>query len=257
MQASNAHDNEFYIGYLKQAPPRHARRLRVLIAILALSLPCVTVLVAVAQAAFDRGAFEFGVARSFEGVLYEDPVPMLHVTASSQMAGLTANYLLVGFGKQGLPSFARGFDGQKVRFKGSLIHRDSTAMIEMNDPESFEVLGVPAELERRGRVESLGHVKLAGELVDTKCFFGVMRPATGKVHRACAVRCLEGGAPPGILVRDLQGNGVVYVLAGADGKQLEVNPQWAALGVSVEGELELYDGTPVVRVYRLALLTKS
>lgn len=253
MHASNAYDSEFYIGYLKHVPPRHAKWLRTLLAVLGLLLPCLTALVAMSQAAFDRGTFEFGVARTFEGVLYEEPVPMLHVAAVSRTEGLAANHLLVGFGKQGLPPFARGHDGQKVRFRGSLIFRDSAAMVEMNDPESFVVLGAPHETEQRGRVESLGHVKLAGELVDTKCFYGVMRPATGKVHRACAVRCLEGGAPPGVLVRDLQGNGVVYVLAGADGGRLEVDPQWAALGVSVEGMLELYDGTPVVRVARIVL----
>jgi len=255
VSATNKYDGEFYIGYLKQAPSLHAKRLRALVLILAVSIPCLTALVAVSQSAFDRGIFEFGVTRTFEGVIYEDPVPMLHVSSGLRERDAAANYVLVGFGKAGLPPFARGHDGEKVRFKGSLIYRDSMSMIEMNDPESFASLGVPEEAEKRGRVESLGHARLAGELVDTKCFFGVMRPATGKVHRACAVRCLEGGAPPGVLVRDLQGNGVVYMLAGPTGDRLEVDPQWAALGVTVEGELELYDGVPVIRASHLALDT--
>ncbi len=255
MSATNGFDDEFYVGYLKQAPSLHAKRLRATIAILAVGIPCLTALVAVSQTAFDRGTFEFGVTHTFEGVIYEDPVPMLHVSSGPREQDAAANYLLVGFGKAGLPPFARGHDGEKVRFKGSLIHRDAMTMIEMNDPESFASMGLAAVGEGRGRVESLGHARLVGELVDTKCFFGVMRPATGKVHRACAVRCLEGGAPPGVLVRDLQGNGVVYMLAGPAGDRLEVDPQWAALGVTVEGELELYDGVPVIRASHLALDT--
>ena len=57
--------------------------------------------------------------------------------------------------------------------------------------------------------------------MDTKCFLGVMRPATGKVHRGCAVRCLSGGAPPALLVRDEQGNGVALLLASLNDQPLD------------------------------------
>jgi hypothetical protein len=32
-----------------------------------------------------------------------------------------------------------------------------------------------------------------------------MNPGNGKVHRDCAVRCLSGGLPPALLVRDASG----------------------------------------------------
>ena len=94
---------------------------------------------------------------------------------------------------------------------------------------------------------------LTGELVDTKCWYGVMRPATGKVHRACAVRCLSGGIPPGILVRDGEGNAVVVLLTGDAGTPLWVDPQWAARLVTASGILEYRDEVPVLRVKDLSL----
>lgn len=69
-------------------------------------------------------------------------------------------------------------------------------MLEMNDESSFQVPGESSPRERAGRTETVGRVRLAGELVDINCYFGVMRPARGKVHRACSVRSLFGGAPP-------------------------------------------------------------
>src|SRR5204863_10220660 len=66
----------------------------------------------------------------------------------------------------------------------------------------------------------LGSVSLTGEIVDTKCHFGVMNPGSGKVHRDCAVRCISGGIPPGLLVRDRDGNLQTVLLARADGREL-------------------------------------
>jgi hypothetical protein len=65
---------------------------------------------------------------------------------------------------------------------------------------------VPAEVD-------LGHAQLTGEIVDSKCYFGVMNPGRGKVHRDCAVRCLSGGIPPALLVRDASGQ-MATVLIG-------------------------------------------
>jgi hypothetical protein len=117
-------------------------------------------------------------------------------------------------------------------------------MLAINDPGSFKVLGdAPDQLP----VMKLGPSDLTGELVDTKCFFGAMRPATGKIHRGCAVRCLSGGVPPGILIRDGSGNAFVVMLTGQPGEQLEYNVQWAARMIEASGDLEMYQGTLVLR----------
>jgi hypothetical protein len=242
--------DEFYIGYQKQAPPGMAGMIRRTALSVAVACVAVAILVAAIQRPQEDGAFEFGVSKSFEGVLYESPLPMIHVTTPTEGA---TELLLVGFGKQGMPAFSRGNGGKKVRFTGSLIYRDAMTMIEMNDPESFEVLGDPNPNEHRADSISLGSATITGELVDTKCFFGVMRPGTGKVHRACAINCLKGGVPPGLLVRGEKGTGTVIMLAGADGAKLDYDVEWAALDVTASGELTLQESMPVLHVSSLRL----
>lgn len=39
-------------------------------------------------------------------------------------------------------------------------------------------------------------VTLDGELVDSKCYLGTMKPGDGKTHKSCAILCLRGGIPP-------------------------------------------------------------
>lgn len=80
-----------------------------------------------------------------------------------------------------------------------------------------------------------------------------MRPATGKVHRACAIRCLKGAVPPGQLIREENGDVMVFPLIGADGGPAAFDLQWAAREVAVEGTLELLDGLPVLRVGSMEL----
>ncbi len=246
-------NDPFYIGYLPKVPAPHASRVRRYLLVVLALVPCIALAAALLQRPIDPGTFEFGTSRTFEGVLYEHPLPMLRLVdrSANPATGAVVNLLLCGSGKHGLPEFARGHDGEKVRFDGTLIFRRGVAMIEMNSPETFSALGPPAENEKRNRVESLGQLHLHGEIVDTKCFLGVMRPATGKVHRACAIRCLSGGIPPGLWVRDAAGNEAVFLLAGRDGTALELDLQLAGLAVEVTGTAEVHDGMPVLRVKSL------
>jgi hypothetical protein len=50
-------------------------------------------------------------------------------------------------------------------------------------------------------IVSLGRQTFRGEIVDSKCWMGVMNPGVLTPHRACAVRCISGGIPPILLVR--------------------------------------------------------
>ncbi|MGH8047792.1 MAG: Rieske 2Fe-2S domain-containing protein [Chthoniobacterales bacterium] len=236
---------EFYIGWQSKAPAALRRHTRAAFASLVVLLSLVWCGVAWFQAPVDAGVFEFGVERTFEGTLSESPLPLLQVAAGRSTTGM--NFLLVGAGKFGPPDVIHGKNAQRVRFQGTLIERNGVAMIEMNRPDSFEVIG-PADKEAPP-VVSLGEGSFVGELVDTKCFFGVMRPATGKVHRGCAIRCLSGGVPPGLLVRDETGNGVVLLLVGRAGEKLKLDIELAARVMAVHGDLELHSGTPVLRVH--------
>ena len=84
----------------------------------------------------------------------------------------------------------------------------------------------------------LGPVTLRGEIVDSKCYLGVMNPGNGKVHRDCAVRCISGGAPPAFVARDAEGDSRVLLLVGSDGRQLNREVlSFVAEPIEVTGEL--------------------
>jgi hypothetical protein len=120
-------------------------------------------------------------------------------------------------------------------------------MIELKRPDTFTILDQDAASAPQPTTSPLGEGRFVGELVDTKCYSGVMRPATGKVHRACAIRCLSGGVPPGLLVRDSKGDGVVFLLAGFGDEPLRYDVQLAGTLIEVTGALELNGETPVLR----------
>jgi len=234
----------FYVGWQKTAPRAIAAFLRLRGGLVLVALCVVFFAAAFFQNPVDVGTFEFGVERTFTGTLYESPLALLQVDPGG--AGGGKNFVLVGEGKFGPPPGLTAKNGDRVRLVGSLITRNGAAMIEVHRPESVEVLETSAG--PAAPVVALGNGEFVGELVDTKCFFGVMRPATGKVHRGCAARCLSGGVPPGLLVRDGEGNGVVLLLAGEPGKPFKIDSELAARTLAVRGALELHSGTPVLRV---------
>jgi hypothetical protein len=59
---------------------------------------------------------------------------------------------------------------------------------------------------------------LRGEIVDTKCFLGVMVPGVGTTHKDCASLCLRGGIPAGLFVRDREGRTSLLLLEDASGE---------------------------------------
>lgn len=248
---SEAHDDDFYVNYLPW-PPRLRRFVR-RVALAAVLVPlAVVAVVAVAQRPQPTGVFEFGVARTFEGTLLETPVPALRLDPDDTSAA--ARLVVVGFGKHGIPEWAAGHHGARVRFTGSLVYREGATMIEMNDRASFSVIEATSPSSPVAPSTTVGVITVTGEIVDTKCYFGVMRPATGKIHRACAVRCLSGGVPPGLLVRERGDDGIVFLLAGEEGRPFAIDPEWAALTARATGLLEMHDGLPVLRVREITLI---
>jgi len=238
--------DEFYIGWLERAPGGLSRFLRRIVLTLAGTTALVFALAAAVQRPLPTGRFEYGVAREFRGRFEAEPLPHLRLELeSADGAQATPSVLLVGRGKHGVPPELSQYDGHRVAFTGSLIFREAISMIEVQG-EISDLGAVPRDDAPIGIAE----VALEGELVDTKCFLGVMRPATGKVHRACAVRCLAGGVPPGLLVHDEQGGTRVFLLVGSDGGPPPVDLELAGRTIIARGWLELHGGLPVLRVER-------
>jgi hypothetical protein len=246
---------DFYVGYSPKAPARTARFVRLaVLASLAIVVLC-SLVAATTQPPVDSGVFEFGQVKKYSGYLQVDPVPALRLAESGDASAWA---LLVGFGKFGISDAMRAHHGKLVEFEGTAIYRRGMMMVEVTNEESFRVLGeAPKELIP-APVEQLGKVELVGELVDSKCFLGVMRPATGKVHRACAIRCLSGGAPAALWVRGETANDeVVVLLAAKDGSRPSFPVQWAGLPLRATGSLEKHAGFAVLRVENLLPIRSS
>jgi hypothetical protein len=215
--------DDFFIGYLP-TPAALARRLRrvtaVLIGIAALAALCAGFL----QSGYANSYFDFGKTTTMEGMILEKPYPVLLVQrAAPGSVGAPAGaeggaspfsvYPLVDQLKQGADEHVRGLNGKTVRVQGSLIYRGPYTMLELK-PGPPVVIAAAAAGEVPA-LKSLGAVTLTGEIVDSKCYLGVMNPGAGKVHRDCATRCISGGVPAALVVSDAEQRGELYLLRGA------------------------------------------
>jgi len=234
--------DEFYVGYLPDAPPATARFLkRTVAAMLALCLAAGAALV-VSQRGFGNGAYEFGSITEFEGVLLEHPSPLLAVPRpGGDGASL---YHLVGPFKSGAAALIQDLDRRRAKLKGSLIYRDGVTMIEVAEVQPLT--GLPEQLPDR---LSLGRVELSGEIVDSKCYLGAMKPGNLKSHKSCAVRCISGGIPPILLVTAPDGRTRTYLLTGPEGESIGSRVLGlVAEPVRVNGELAAMGDLWVLRI---------
>jgi hypothetical protein len=122
-----------------------------------------------------------------------------------------SSYLLVAPGKHGADDLVAAFDGKQVSLQGQLIYREGGVMVEI---EPSSITSVDNDLAKLAVARDLGAVKLNGEIVDSKCYLGVMNPGHGKVHRDCASRCLSGGIPPLFVTLDGEDQ---FLLIGPNG----------------------------------------
>ena len=214
-------DEEFFIGYAPPMPPRLARFVtRVVIAI-----ACVVLIWAVTLAAghvsLEGGTFEFGHPKSFGGTVVERPYPAL------RLDGVDPNGapwpLLVAPGKHSADTLVRGLDGRHVTLTGTRIQRGAHTMIEV-EPASIVSGQVsdPASMDADTLLEqsAKGPVVVTGEIVDSKCFLGVMVPGSGKTHKDCASLCLRGGIPPAMYAQDRAGHSSLMLLTGVSGESI-------------------------------------
>ena len=229
--------NEFFVGYIAKIPPGIARIVRRSVVVIFSIVILGAIVLVFSQRRFPAAFFEFTQERNFEGVIQEHPYPTLLVPRPGDSGAQVgySRYLLVGLGKHGAEQQVAGLDGQRVRLRGKLIYRDADTLVEVM-PNSVSSTG-------KGTLPEppidLGAVTLTGEIVDTKCYLGVMNPGEGKVHRDCATRCLSGGIPPALVVQQKDGTRQLYELGALDGRRIPID--WAATHaghvVTVRGEL--------------------
>jgi len=233
-------NDEFYIGWEAKAAPGIGKMVgKVVIGLLFLAALGAAVL-AISQRMIGQSVFEWGTSKTFSGILQTQPYPHLLVPRPGDAGGLPqcSSYYLVAPWKFGLNREAIApLNGKAVTLKGTLIYRGNQTMIETK-PDWIQTSGKASALSLPQTIP-LGRQRLAGEIVDSKCFLGVMNPGQLTPHRACAIRCISGGVPPMLLVRQKDGAATYLLLVSDDGKP--VNHQvldMVAEPVEITGEVE-------------------
>ncbi|MGA6951987.1 MAG: hypothetical protein WBQ40_10380 [Candidatus Sulfotelmatobacter sp.] len=238
--------SDFYVGYLPHAPRPVASFVRRVVVVLGLLLVATALVLVFGQMPFDNSAFEYGKLRTFEGIVEAQPYPTLVVQRPGAVGreDKYSRYLMVAPGKHAADDLVAGFDGKQVQLQGRLIYREGGTMIEVVPGSIGSVDAAPATKES---IRDLGPVTVYGEIVDSKCYLGVMNPGRGKVHRDCAARCLSGGIAP------------MFVSSNGEDQYLLVGPDEAAIGrdalrefvaepITLSGELLQRGGTRLLRI---------
>lgn len=247
-------NDDFYIGWEEKAPPTHFRTARSFVVVIVFLAVVAGLILALSQRSIDVARFEWGNVKELSGVLRATPYP--HLVVPDEGTGQTAVAVpLVAPFKFGLKCEAIcGFDGQRVMLRATRIHRSGQLMLEV-EPESIRTTTAatgavqPASGNNRG-ASSLGHHTFRGEIVDSKCWMGVMNPGVLTPHRACAVRCISGGIPPMLLVRRTNAPPLGFLLVSHDDRP--VNDEvldFVAEPVEISGELVRHGELLVFRIH--------
>jgi hypothetical protein len=229
-------ENDFYVGYLPKSPDAQARFTRRIVISISVLMLLIVVALTFGQEKLPRVNFEFDHIQKFQGTIEASPYPTLVVSGlgAALIGEDYFRYLLVAPGKHGADDLVRGLAGKKVSLDAKLIYREGQNMLEVI-PGSVKNAGAafaPATLD-----VNLGAVSLVGEIVDSKCYTGVMNPGNGKVHRDCAARCISGGIPPLLLAKNNKGDSELYQLISGDGRPLSKEVlRMVAQPVTIEGK---------------------
>jgi len=234
-------NDEFYIGWEAKAAPGIGKAVRKAVIGLLLLVLLAAALLAISQRMIGSSVFEWGTVKKFYGVLKLRPYPHLLVPrpgATGTQSSFSTYYLVAPF-KFGLDRERLSpLDGKTVSLQGTLIYRGNQTMVEAL-PDSIKATDKQFPFFPGAAAIALGRQTLTGEIVDSKCFLGVMNPGQLLPHRACAIRCISGGIPPVLLVRQTNGAAIYLLLVSADGKP--VNQQvldLVAEPVQITGDVE-------------------
>ncbi|PRX57922.1 hypothetical protein [Flagellimonas meridianipacifica] len=196
--------DEFYIGYVEDSVGNLTKKSLknfVLFGIGFLILGAL--LFGIFQNTASNSSFDFDSATKVSGVYHEMPYPMLQVELTE---GIYKNVVLLGFGKFGPNPYLKDIrnqegdlEGKHLTIEGNLIYYNGKTLLQIDDGQKISLTN--SKRTKSISTESLGAISVEGEIVDPKCYFGVMKPGYGKIHRSCAALCISGGIPP-VLVSD-------------------------------------------------------
>lgn len=223
--------DQFYIGWMDKAPSEFKTQLRRFMWTLLILVPLLGAAWVFSERPFSDSVFEFGKLSTIEGIYKAEPVPMLEVYIGKDIEGkpIHRHIMLIGFGKMGaLPTIeaieneqGSNLDGKQVKFRGTLVYHNGQTLLELSEGENALVEIVENTMPKAQGVEALTDLAtLRGEVLDAKCYFGVMKPGSGKPHRSCGIRCISGGVPPVFKIQSEEGGVQYFLMLGSEGEPI-------------------------------------
>lgn len=215
---------EFYIGWMPKAPRTFTKHVKRILLILFPVALIVGYLLATSQRKFSSAKFEYGKLTELTGIYFNKPVPLLKVYDKNREP---ITIPLVGYGKHGAETAIMEIENERktslnskeVTLKGTLLYGDGITIFQI-DKNDKPVVNIGSGSAFSVVERDLGTQTIRGEIVDPKCYFGVMKPGEGKVHRDCAIRCILGGIPPVLHVQNKKGESNYYLIVGPDGEKM-------------------------------------
>ncbi|HYV93059.1 MAG TPA: hypothetical protein VE978_14810 [Chitinophagales bacterium] len=254
----------FYIGWQPKVADEYRRFGRVLIITLLVVCCIIAWFIVSNQRGFSSGVYERNHETELEGMLQLNPFPAIKTFYGKDIYGnpVVKTIPLVNFGKFGADPIIEKISSEHnndlnalwVKVKGKLEYNHGAALLELSAREkSIESVSAISKEEKKliapAKIQELGLVTLHGQIVDPKCYLGVMKPAEGKPHSDCAIRCIAGGIQPMFVIRNEKGEETFFILRGEKGEP--VNEKILCdIGIPVEvsGKLSRVDDWLVLYV---------
>ena len=242
-------EDEFYIGYSGKVGKGTKKVLTRFVWTAVFVLLIGVFLFGFLQQPAVNSSFDFGLPTQVSGVYHESPYPMLRVQLAENEY---KEIVLLGFGKSGPNPFLKDLrekegvlHGKHMTIEGQLIYYNGKTLLEIDDSQKVSVSGKGESIVPT----SLGKVTVEGEIIDPKCYFGVMKPGYGKIHRSCAALCISGGVPPVLVTRDENSVEYYFLLTDLKGNAIhkDIVP-YIGQPSRLNGRVEQLGGWKVMRI---------
>ncbi|MEO0600490.1 MAG: hypothetical protein AAF211_03585 [Myxococcota bacterium] len=224
-------DDDFFIGWA--GPSRRSLAFLVVVSVGLIGL-FAGAAATVTQLQSSPGASERKTSE-YVGIFHTEPYPHLVVPTEDG----AATVLMSSGNKAGIQGSFLGKQDQVVKAKGFGMNRDGRRFLELwGGLQDAELPDDQLATVQAAEWEDLGPIELSGEIVDSKCYYGRMRPGSGKAHRACAQLCVRGGVPPVLVTHAPDGKRSHVLVVGPDRSDVhEEILDWIAEPVEVAGKL--------------------
>ena len=104
-----------------------------------------------------------------------------------------------------------------------MIYSDGMSLLELTEEEGAFVKAEPLNDNTFPDLTptiSEKKQEIIGEIIDSKCYFGVMNPSLGKPHMSCAIRCVSGGIPAVLYSENQFGETDYHIVLGKNGEAI-------------------------------------